>query len=88
MRKTGERRRSESVVGQRYRGAPGRPIVRDQPTLVAPDDANPDDTVVCEQCGTRVMMLVWGQPRAHAPGGYRSSARRGRYNCEGSGTLS
>lgn len=81
-------RRHKTSSRRYYRGAGGERIVHEEPTLLAPDDAD-YPTIIClgPGCGVRVKMLASGKPRSHAAGGYSTSAEKGRFRCEGSGGI-
>lgn len=49
-------------------------------------DADDPDGIDCH-CGVRVRRLTCGRPVAHAPEGWATSAARGLYKCEGSGSV-
>ncbi len=84
MRQTSARRRAprhRQYLGVDSKAASGAKGV--SMTLPADDPAS----VVCTECGANVKRLVSGRPTAHAAGGLRPSIQRGRYKCEGSGTV-
>lgn len=77
------RSHSTMSAGRAYRGVLTAPPAA---TSIALDPSDPAATQ-CSGCGAYVRRLKHGQPRAHAPGGYTTSIKQGRYPCEGSGTL-
>lgn len=80
------RARTVSRNAAYYRGtAGGVPAQKVDKTLITVPADDPEG-IDCRECGARVKALVSGRPRAHAPGGYTTNTRVGRYHCSGSGT--
>ena len=81
MRKTSPRRRADGGTGHYYRGVPQ--AVKPDRDMTVPADT--EGSIVCTECGARVMQLTNGRPAGHAAGGMRPNIKRGMYKCEGSG---